>query len=140
MMTVIATLLVASAALAADAKTAPGTMCAGNDVNIAYGSGGVSASGGAADVFCSIVRDNNTNTDGLDDLDVMVSGNVLCVAYAVTSFGNVDDSNNQSGGSSGDHHLNWGTNIDVSSVSGAYLVNCVLDSGEGVYTYEWTEP
>lgn len=138
-------LFVAQGALAADIKNAPGALCAvDNDANSSQVNGQLLASA-TTTITCPMVRDNATNTDGLDDLDVFLvnasGGAITCTAYSLDSYGNVTQSDPESTTSSGvNEHLNWGANLSSSSSGGTYVVVCTLAADDRLYTYIWDEP
>lgn len=138
--------LAPAVALAVDNKTMPGSACASSQGGPTSG-GAFSFSVTGAEAVCPIVRDNTTNTTGLDDLDVYGlnqndpgTDTFSCTAYAKTAGGNTDDSYTVSTTTLGTVSFSFGTNINVSSSGGNYVVVCTAGALDYLYSYVSSEP
>jgi hypothetical protein len=79
-------------------------------------------------VVCTLVRDNTTNTNGLSDLEMVVTapaaGNFDCTALAEDRGGNPVLAVHRMSDRTGTQVLDWGASITVSASKGYYVVNC----------------
>ena len=97
---------------------------------LAYASSGVTnVSGVNVGVVCALVRDNTTNTNGLSDLEMVVTapaggGNFDCTALAEDRNGNPVIAVHRTTTSAGTKVLDWGGSITVSASKGYYIVSC----------------
>jgi hypothetical protein len=136
----ITTLLAAAAVVALpgrsqglDGKIAGPTACqlgaATAGARLQYNTSGVTnVSAVNVNVVCALVRDNTTNTNGLSDLEMVVTapaaGNFDCVAIAEDRNGSPLIVVHRTTSGPGNHVLDWGGSITVSGSKGYYVVNC----------------
>jgi hypothetical protein len=117
-----------------DSKVAGPTACQlGASVagaRLAYASSGVTnVSGINVGVVCALERDNVINTNGLSDLEVVVTapaggGNFDCTALSEDRNGNPLIAVHRTTTTPGTHILNWNASITVSANRGYYIVSC----------------
>lgn len=94
------------------------------------------------DAVCPIERDL-PGTTPFQDIEIHVENGVSqtfsCTAYAITKFGAVDDSSNQSTTTSGTQTLDFGTAINVTSSRGSAAILCTVPTGADIFAYYWNE-
>jgi hypothetical protein len=137
---IITTILAAGAVLALpgssrglDGKIAGPTACqlgaATAGARLLYNTSGVTnASTVNVNVVCTLVRDNTTNTNGLADLEMVVTapgaGNFDCTALAEDRNGSPVLAVHRMSNRAGTQVLDWGSSITVSASKGYYVINC----------------
>jgi hypothetical protein len=137
-------LSIAGPTLGLDGKIAGPTSCQlGASVagaRLAYATSGVTnVSGINVNVVCSLVRDNTTNTNGLSDLEMVVTapaggGNFDCTALAEDRNGNPVLAVHRMTSRSGAQVLDWGGSITVSASKGYYIINCDTPAGGVIHS------
>ena len=112
-----------------------------------YTSTGVTnLTGGQTDVICSLFRDNTTNTNGMQDLEVSVTdpspapGGVICEASSWDRNGLIKKKASRSNTVTGNQVLDWGGSVNVSVSRGFYSMRCTLPAGATLRSIFYTEP
>ena len=131
-LTMVAALLVCSSALADQKRMAANNCELYDDTSVFYDRGG--ARMGAPEVsnlfICPILRDNTTNTGGLNALKVNVykgkPDDVICVADSYDQNGSILKSVARSVPGLGIVAVDFDDDLDVSSAYGSYGVACLV--------------
>jgi hypothetical protein len=126
----------------ADSKNYPGSGCAPDDGNpstfIRYAGGLWNADGtNELGVSCPIVRDNTTNTNGLNTSIVWVyntGGTLSCTVSSISEYGQVKSYNTQSTTAVGNVKLVFPPLLSSTNTGGTYTIWCSLPKSVG-YTY-----
>jgi hypothetical protein len=119
-----------------DGKVIGATYCAAenNDpLGFQFASNGATnVSGGSLDLVCSLPRDNTTNTNGLSDLQIVVTdptGHMSCVVFAYDANDNVFTAvEAQPDLIVGTKIFDFGSSLGFSVAKGHYEVRCTLDN------------
>jgi hypothetical protein len=150
-------LLSSGAAQALDQKQYSGNICqpfnppekvAGQGLyHTAAGIQNSAADKGTRLVYCPFQRDTNSNTNGLQELNVGAtlsngqSGNVVCTAIAVTQFGSIILQVRKSTGTiTGSKVIPFGAELNKSVALGSYDLECILPYGGQINSIEYGEP
>jgi hypothetical protein len=142
--------LVRSHANAATSVLGP-TACvkAGNQgsIGLEYTSEGVANSTGVpTEVICSLFRDNTTNTNGMQDLEIAIrdpnptAGVLACTAFSYDRNGVIKKSLEKRPTTVGNVIIDWGSAINVSVSRGYYTIRCMLPVNAIVRSIFYTEP
>jgi hypothetical protein len=134
LITAALTLAVPGSSLGLDGKIAGPTACQlGASIagaRLAYATSGVTnVTGVNVNVVCALVRDNTLNTNGLSDLEMVVTaptggGNFDCTILAEDRGGNPLIAVHRTTTTPGTHVLDWGGSVTVSGSKGYYIINC----------------
>jgi hypothetical protein len=101
-------------------------------------------------VTCSLFRDNTTNTNGMQDLEINISNlgasdytaTVMCTAFSYDRRGAFKKSIQKSAtiSGSGAVTLDWGSSINLSVSKGFYSIFCVLPPNFAIHSIYYQEP
>jgi len=112
-----------------------------------YTSAGVTnISGAPADLVCALFRDNTTNTNGMQDLEVAFNdpsaapGGFICDAISQDRVGLVKKVVRRTNGAVGNQVLDWGASLNASVVKGHYAVRCTVPNGATIRSIYYLEP
>ena len=108
--------------------------------------GVVNISGAPADVVCALFRDNTTNTNGMQDLEVSINdpstspGGVICDAVSQDRNGSAKKVVRRTNTTVGNIILDWGGSLNVSVAKGHYAVRCTIPNGATFRSIFYLEP
>jgi hypothetical protein len=134
----------ASTALGPTVCVRAGTVgAAGN--GLTYDSVGVTnISGAPAEVLCSLFRDNTSNSNGMQDLELSVkdptSGSVICDAQSLDRKGVIKKQVRKQTSVTGESVLDWGSGVNVSVSKGFYVIRCTIPNGATIRSIYYVEP
>jgi hypothetical protein len=140
----LAALLVPGRSMGLDGKIAGPTSCQlGASVagaRLSYLTSGVTnVSGINVNVVCALVRDNTTNTNGLQDLEMSVTapaggGNFDCTLLSEDRQGNPVLAVHRTTTRPGAQVLDWAGSITVSTSKGYYILNCDVPNNGTIHS------
>lgn len=127
------------------------TFCVRADVAGAGGSGliynslGVTnAAGINVDIICSLFRDNTTNTNGMQDLELSVNdpttGSFFCNALSQKRDGMLVKQVPRQSTKTGEQIIDWGGSLNASVSRGHYAVRCTVPNGGVIHSIYYQEP
>jgi hypothetical protein len=129
------------------------TVCVRADVVGASGSGLVynsmgvnNISGAQADIICTLFRDNTTNTNGMQDLELAIKdpnsapGGFICDAISLDRKGLPVKVVRRTNTVVGDSVLDWGGSVNISVNKGPYAVRCSVPNGGWIRSAFYLEP
>jgi hypothetical protein len=129
------------------------TVCVRADVVGASGSGlfystyGLNnISGVNVDVVCNLFRDNTTNTNGLQALEVSITdpssgpGGFICDAISLDRYGMTKKIVPRTNTAVGNSILSWGSSVNVSVSKGFYALRCTVPNGGWIRSLYYQEP
>jgi hypothetical protein len=112
-----------------------------------YTSGGVNnISGANVDVICALFRDNTSNTNGMQDLELSITdpssgpGGFSCDAISLDHKGLIKKIVTRKNTVVGDSVLNWGSTLNVSVSKGSYAIHCSMPNGAWIRSMYYVEP
>lgn len=109
-------------------------------------SGVINSVGAPANVICSLFRDNTTNTNGMQDLEVSIfdpsgtAGGVTCTAFSFDRLGVIRKKVDRTATATGNIIIDWGGSVNVSVTRGHYAIRCTLPAGATLRSIFYTEP
>jgi len=112
-----------------------------------YTLGGVNnASGGPAEILCTLFRDNTTNLTGMQDLEMSISdpstspGGFSCNAFSLDRKGVIKKNVNRVNSVTGESVLDWGSSVNISVSKGYYAIHCTIPNGATIHSLYYLEP
>jgi hypothetical protein len=119
----------------------------GQAVGIEYTTAGVqNISGAPVDILCTLFRDNTTNTNGMQDLELAITdpstaaGGFICDAVSQDRTGNAKKVVRRTNTGVGNQVLDWGGSVNVSVSKGHYAVRCTVPNGATLRSIYYLEP
>jgi hypothetical protein len=104
---------------------------------------GGSVPGGYLTMFCTMIRDVTTNSDGLESFDVLVNNpagkSTFCTVASYDANGTQIDAATAATAATGIQWLHFGTAINVSAAGGFYAFGCYVPAYGSVKFYSWAE-
>jgi hypothetical protein len=103
-------------------------------------------SGAPIDVVCTLFRDNTTNTNGMQDLEMAIQdpsaspGGFICDAVAQDRKGLTTKVVRRTNTGVKDQVLDWGGSVNVSVSKGHYAVRCTVPNGGTIRSIYYQEP
>jgi hypothetical protein len=130
------------------------TVCVRADVVGASGSGLVYTSNGVnnisganVDIICTLFRDNTTNTNGLQDLELSITvpsglgaGDFTCDALSLDRYGMTKKIVPRANSVVGNTVLDWGSSVNLSVSKGSYSLRCTVPNGGWIRSLWYLEP
>jgi hypothetical protein len=129
------------------------TVCVRADVvgsagsGLVYTSGGLNnISGASVDIICTLFRDNTSNTNGMQDLEVSITdpssgpGGFICDALSLDRFGNSKKIVRRINTAVGNSVLDWGSSVNLSVSKGTYTLRCTVPNGGWLRSLYYLEP
>jgi hypothetical protein len=113
-----------------------------------YTSAGVANTSGASlDVVCSLFRDNTTNTNGMQDLELAITdptstapGGFICDGITQDRTGSATKVIRRTSTKLGNSILDWGGSVNVSVAKGHYAIRCTVPNGGIIRSIFYQEP
>lgn len=155
----IAALLLSSGAIPimharAASSTLGSTVCVRAGVNGLSGTGliydvngitvATGTNGGPVDIVCTLFRDNTSNTNGMQDLEMAVfdplGGNIFCDASSFDRKAVNKRTVRRTSSVVGESILDWGSSINVSVSKGYYAIRCTVPNGGALRSIYYVEP
>jgi hypothetical protein len=99
-----------------------------------------------ADVVCSLFRDNTTNTNGMQDMEMAIDdptpmpGTFSCDAISLDRKGLTKKFANRKSTIVGEQVLDWGGSVNASVAKGHYAVRCTIPPGGSIHSIYYLEP
>jgi hypothetical protein len=110
-----------------------------NGVTVATGTGGE-----AVDIICTLFRDNTTNTNGMQDLEMSVfdplGGQIFCDAMSLDRRGVMKKVSRRQSSVVGEATLDWGSSVNLSVSKGYYAIRCRVPNGGAIRSIFYQEP
>jgi hypothetical protein len=129
------------------------TVCVRADVVGASGSGLIfttyglnNISGASVDVVCNLFRDNTTNTNGMQALELSITdpstgpGGFICDAISMDRWGMTKKVVPKTNTAVGNSVLNWGASVNISVSKGFYALHCTVPNGGWIRSIYYQEP
>jgi hypothetical protein len=112
-----------------------------------YVSDGVhNISGAPADVVCTLFRDNTSNTNGMQDLEVSVfdptaaPGSTSCIAVSAKRNGDPLKTVTKRSATTGNQIIDFGGALNASVSKGHYSVRCTIPNDGVIHNIFYLEP
>jgi hypothetical protein len=112
-----------------------------------YTTAGVSnISGAPLDIVCSLFRDNTSNTNGMQALEMAIHdpsaapGGFICDAVSQDRVGNATKVVRRTNTGVGNRILSWGSSVNVSVSRGHYAIRCTVPNGGTIRSIYYLEP
>jgi hypothetical protein len=110
-----------------------------NGVTVATGTGG-----GPVDIVCTLFRDNTSNSNGMQDLEMSVfdptTGSIFCDAMSLDRKGIQKKISRRQTSVTGESVLDWGGSVNVSVSKGFYSIRCQVPNGGAIRSIYYVEP
>lgn len=110
-----------------------------NGVTVATGTGGE-----PVDIICTLFRDNTTNTNGMQDLEMSVfdptTGSIFCDAMSLDRKGIQKKVVRRQSSVVGESVLDWGGSVNLSVSKGYYAIRCRVPNGGAIRSIYYLEP
>jgi hypothetical protein len=116
-------------------------------IGLDYTTAGVTnATGGPTDILCSLFRDNTTNTNGMQDLEMAIfdpsasPGGFICDAVSQDRVGSARKVSRRTNTGVNNQILDWGGSVNVSVSKGHYAIRCTVPNGATIRSIFYLEP
>jgi hypothetical protein len=121
------------------------TVCVSTGAGFAtYRTDGVEMTGSSGQILCSLFRDNTTNTNGLQDLEVSVNdpttGSISCLAVSTRRDGSSLKTAERRATKTGEQILDFGGSLSSSVSKGHYSITCSMPLGAVIHNIFYLEP